>query len=166
MSTKLIIPDDYTPLLKPIETQIGIKLLKETFEKSLSSKLNLTRVSAPIFLEKSSGLNDNLNGFERFVTFDSPEIKEEIQIVQSLAKWKRYALHKYQFENGSGLYTDMNAIRRDEELDNLHSIYVDQWDWEKVIGRSRKVSDRLAGGIEKFGKKNKVDYLRGEGIVT
>lgn len=131
---ELMIPPDYEPSLGLYETQMAIKLIKDSFQKNLSSQLNLRRVSAPLFVDPESGLNDNLNGVERPVSFDikdEPEITGEV--VQSLAKWKRYALGKYHFMVHEGLYTDMNAIRRDEDLDNIHSIYVDQWDWEKVI---------------------------------
>ena len=117
-----------------IETEIEIKYIKDTFEKMLAKKLNLIRVSAPLFVTHESGLNDNLNGVERTIDFDVNGVT--LEIVQSLAKWKRDALKRYNFEVGSGLYTDMNAIRRDETLDNLHSIYVDQWDWEKIISDS------------------------------
>ena len=129
-----IIPENYQPALSLHDTQVGIKTVKDFFQKTLSDRLNLLRVSAPLFVDPSSGLNDNLNGVERPVTFDikeSPDQKAEI--VHSLAKWKRYALKKYGFAHGEGLYTDMVAIRRDEDTDNIHSIYVDQWDWEKVI---------------------------------
>ena len=117
--------------LSLLETQIAIKYLKDKFEDLLAKKLNLTRVSAPLFVEESTGLNDNLNGFEESVSFYIKDKK--IEIVHSLAKWKRYALKEYNFDIYSGLYTDMNAIRKEEEMDNLHSIYVDQWDWEKII---------------------------------
>lgn len=117
--------------LSLLETQIAIKYLKDKFEDLLAKKLNLTRVSAPLFVEESTGLNDNLNGFEESVSFYIKDKK--IEIVHSLAKWKRYALKEYNFDTYSGLYTDMNAIRKEEEMDNLHSIYVDQWDWEKII---------------------------------
>lgn len=117
--------------LSLLETQIAIKYLKDKFEYLLAKKLNLTRVSAPLFVEESTGLNDNLNGFEESVSFYIKDKK--IEIVHSLAKWKRYALKEYNFDTYSGLYTDMNAIRKEEEMDNLHSIYVDQWDWEKII---------------------------------
>lgn len=117
--------------LSLLETQIAIKYLKDKFEDLLAKKLNLTRVSAPLFVEESTGLNDNLNGFEESVSFFIKDKK--IEIVHSLAKWKRYALKEYNFDTYSGLYTDMNAIRKEEEMDNLHSIYVDQWDWEKII---------------------------------
>ena len=112
------------------ETEVAIKVIKDFFEAQLAKKLNLTRVSAPLFVERATGLNDNLNGVERPVSFDALSLGDaELEIVQSLAKWKRTALARYGFLPGEGLYTDMNAIRRDEELDNLHSIYVDQWDW-------------------------------------
>ena len=119
-----------------IQTQIAIKYLKDNFEKLLAKKLNLVRVSAPLFVEESSGLNDHLNGVEERVSFSIKDKK--IEIVQSLAKWKRKALKDYGFEVGTGLYTDMNAIRKDEEMDNLHSIYVDQWDWEKIISKEQR----------------------------
>ena len=129
----LIFPKHYSPELNIMQTEIAIKLVKDTFERELSNHLNLTRVSAPLFVTGKSGLNDNLNGVERPVAFDISDIGEDVEIVHSLAKWKRLALKRYGFEPGAGLYTDMNAIRRDEELDNLHSVYVDQWDWEKII---------------------------------
>ena len=119
-----------------IETQIAIKFLKDTFENLLAKKLNLVRVSAPLFVEESTGLNDNLNGVEERVSFQIKDKK--IEIVQSLAKWKRYALKEYNFPIDMGLYTDMNAIRKDEVMDNLHSIYVDQWDWEKIINEENR----------------------------
>ena len=127
------IPDGYHSALNLHDTQIAIKTVKDFFQQTLSQKLNLLRVSAPVFVNPSSGLNDNLNGVERPVSFDIKGQDETAEIVHSLAKWKRYALKKYGFAHGEGLYTDMIAIRRDEEVDNLHSIYVDQWDWEKVI---------------------------------
>ena len=129
------------PALGLIETEIAIKFIKDTFEKELAKALNLTRVSAPLFVQTESGLNDNLNGYERAVRFDVLTLGKEVEIVQSLAKWKRMALAKYGFAPETGLYTDMNAIRRDEDLDRLHSVYVDQWDWEKIITKEeRKVS--------------------------
>ena len=124
-----------------IETEKAIKFIKDEFEKNLAKALNLTRVSAPLFVFPETGLNDNLNGYERAVRFDVADLGKDVEIVQSLAKWKRMALKKYGFSAGEGLYTDMNAIRRDEKLDALHSAYVDQWDWEKIIKREdRKVS--------------------------
>ena len=130
---KSFIPEGYKSHLDLYQTQNAISLIKKTFQENLSILLKLKRVSAPLFVEPGVGLNDNLNGVERPVSFDMPLVGKNAEIVQSLAKWKRYALYKYQFFPGNGLYTDMNAIRRDEETDNLHSIYVDQWDWEKVI---------------------------------
>jgi len=131
---KLILPKNYEPSLSIRATEVAIKQLKDFFENQLAKELNLTRVSAPLFVRPETGLNDNLNGIERPVSFDVKDIGgKEVEIVHSLAKWKRMALKKYGFQVGEGLYTDMNAIRRDEELDNLHSVYVDQWDWEKII---------------------------------
>ncbi|MDD3428830.1 MAG: aspartate--ammonia ligase [Oscillospiraceae bacterium] len=131
--SKTYIPKGYSTKLSRYETQKAISLIKSSFEKRLRKALQLQRVSAPLFVTSNSGLNDNLNGTERPVSFDIPEIGGDAQVVHSLAKWKRLALYRYGFEADTGLYTDMNAIRRDEELDNLHSVYVDQWDWEKVI---------------------------------
>lgn len=126
---------DYKPGMSVRETEVAIKFIKDLFENTLAEALNLTRVSAPLFVCPQTGLNDNLNGVERPVSFDVKHMNGSVvEIVQSLAKWKRAALKKYGFARGEGIYTDMNAIRRDDELDNLHSIYVDQWDWEKVIG--------------------------------
>ena len=136
--SRAICPEGYASKLSIYETQIAIKLAKDTFERQLAEGLNLTRVSAPLFVTPESGLNDNLNGVERPVSFDVPDVGTTVEIVHSLAKWKRMALGRYGFSAGSGLYTDMNAIRRDEVLDNLHSVYVDQWDWEKVITREQR----------------------------
>ena len=130
---KTVIPEGYKPLLDRYDTQRAISCIKTTFQEEFSEALNLKRVSAPLFVTEESGLNDNLNGYERPVAFDIPAVGANAQIVHSLAKWKRLALKRYNFSVGNGLYTDMNAIRRDEELDNLHSVYVDQWDWEKII---------------------------------
>ena len=130
---KTVIPQGYAPCLNLYDTQKAIGLLKRLFADTLGGALRLRRVSAPLFVEASSGLNDDLNGVERPVSFDIPDAGRDAQVVHSLAKWKRMALYRYQFSVGEGLYTDMNAIRRDEELDNLHSVYVDQWDWEKII---------------------------------
>ena len=127
------IPANYQPRLSLYETQSAISLIKRCFQDALGRTLNLKRVSAPLFVEPSSGLNDDLNGVERPVSFDIPFAGKDAQVVHSLAKWKRMALYRYDIHPGKGIYTDMNAIRRDEELDNLHSVYVDQWDWEKVI---------------------------------
>ena len=128
-----ILPEGYTPLLSIYETQRAIGMLKRLFEDELAGALRLHRVSAPLFVSAASGLNDDLNGIERPVAFDVNGVKDTAQVVHSLAKWKRLALKRYQFAPGEGLYTDMNAIRRDEDLDSLHSAYVDQWDWEKII---------------------------------
>jgi len=140
----LAIPFGYKPLLGLKDTEIAIKQVKDYFESSLSKELNITRVSAPLFVKSDTGINDNLNGIERVVSFDMKALPgTNIEIVNSLAKWKRMALYRYGFEVGEGLYTDMNAIRRDEDLDNLHSIYVDQWDWEKVILKKDRTIDKL-----------------------
>ena len=137
------IPPSYAPKLNLYDTQKAIGLLKRLFEDTLGGSLNLRRVSAPLFVEASTGLNDDLNGVERPVSFDIPAAGRDAQVVHSLAKWKRLALHHYQFSVGEGLYTDMNAIRRDEEPDNLHSVYVDQWDWEKVLAPRDRNEDYL-----------------------
>ena len=133
--SKLIIPANYKTPLSVYEMQRAIEFIKSNFQVNLANALNLRRVSAPLFVEQNSGLNDNLNGYERPVGFDIPDVGADAQVVHSLAKWKRLALKRYDFKVGKGLFTDMNAIRRDEEVDNLHSVYVDQWDWEKVISR-------------------------------
>lgn len=144
------IPKNYHSALDLYDTQIGIKTVKDYFQSQLSAQLNLLRVSAPLFVDPASGLNDNLNGVERPVAFD---IKEQpgrnAEVVQSLAKWKRYALKKYGFSHGEGLYTDMNAIRRDEVTDNIHSIFVDQWDWEKIIHKDERHLDTLKDTVRK-----------------
>jgi aspartate--ammonia ligase len=140
----LIIPKDYKSALNLHDTQIAIKTVKDFFQNQISKHLNLSRVSAPLFVDPLSGLNDNLNGVERPVSFDIKEQNGRIaEVVQSLAKWKRYALGKYGFSVGEGLYTDMNAIRRDEDTDNIHSIFVDQWDWEKIITKEERTLDFL-----------------------
>lgn len=141
---ELIIPQNYDPRLSVRETQEAIKYIRDTFQKELGKEMNLERISAPLFVERSSGLNDNLNGVERPVQFDLSGVPgETMEVVHSLAKWKRMALHEYGFQPGEGLYTNMNAIRRDEDLDNLHSCYVDQWDWEKVITREERNENTL-----------------------
>ncbi len=140
---KVFVPKGYTPPLDAYNTQKAIAYVKRAFQEEFSEALNLKRVSAPLFVTEQSGLNDNLNGYERPVSFDVPAIGVDAQVVHSLAKWKRLALKRYNFSVGGGLYTDMNAIRRDEELDNLHSIYVDQWDWEKIITRENRNLDYL-----------------------
>ena len=140
----LIIPKNYDPVLSVKQTQEAIKYIRDTFQKEFGKEMNLERVSAPLFVSKSSGLNDNLNGIERPVAFDIKAVPgEDYEVVQSLAKWKRMALHEYGFKPGEGLYTNMNAIRRDEDLDNLHSCYVDQWDWEKVITKEERTKEKL-----------------------
>lgn len=133
--SKVIVPEGYKSALGMYETQTAIGMLKRIFENKLCSALNLKRVSAPLFVDPDTGLNDDLNGVERPVRFDIKETGKDAVVVHSLAKWKRMALHTYKFSEGEGLYTDMNAIRRDEDMDNLHSIYTDQWDWEKIIRR-------------------------------
>ena len=141
--SKLFIPENYKSPRDVYKTQKAISFIKRTFQDRLADALNLKRVSAPLFVTESSGLNDNLNGTERPVSFDIPAVGEVGEVVHSLAKWKRLALKEYHFYVGNGLYTDMNAIRRDEELDNIHSIYVDQWDWERVITREERTLDYL-----------------------
>jgi len=140
---KIYIPQGYCPVLDEYDTQRAIAYIKQTFQDEFSGALNLKRVSAPLFVTEESGLNDNLNGFERPVSFDVPAVGVDVQVVHSLAKWKRLALKRYNFSVGNGLYTDMNAIRRDESLDNVHSIYVDQWDWEKIITKENRNLDYL-----------------------
>lgn len=135
-----------------ITLEIAIKLTKDTFERKLAKQLNLTRVSAPLFVDKNSGLNDELNGFERSVVFDIKETGNNAEIVHSLAKWKRKALGDYEFKLNTGLYTDMNAIRRDEELSNIHSIYVDQWDWEKIITKEDRRIEVFQNHVSKIVK--------------
>ena len=142
----------YQPVLNLLETEIAIKFIKDTFEKELAKALKLTRVSAPLFIFPETGLNDNLNGIERAVRFDVLDLGKEVEIVQSLAKWKRNALAKYGFSEGTGLYTDMNAIRRDETLDAIHSVYVDQWDWEKIISRKERRLSYLKATVRKIYK--------------
>lgn len=140
---RLHIPEHYLSKLDVIQTELAIKLAKDTFERRLAEALHLTRVSAPLFVRPETGLNDDLNGVERPVQFDILDLGADVQIVQSLAKWKRLALKNYGFAPNTGLYTDMNAIRRDEELDNLHSVYVDQWDWELVITPEQRTQETL-----------------------
>ena len=140
---RIYIPENYRPTLDAYDTQRAIEYIKQTFQQKFSAALNLKRVSAPLFVTQESGLNDNLNGYERPVSFGVPAVGTDAQVVHSLAKWKRLALKRYHFTIGNGLYTDMNAIRRDESLDNVHSIYVDQWDWEKIITRENRNLDYL-----------------------
>lgn len=145
---KLVLPQDYRSELNLYDTQVAIKTVKDFFQTLLAERLHLLRVSAPLFVDPLSGLNDNLNGVERPVAFDiKNQNARQAEIVHSLAKWKRYALQKYGFSVGEGLYTDMSAIRRDEEIDNIHSIYVDQWDWEKVIAGEDRTLDTLKDAV-------------------
>ena len=158
------VPEGYRPKLSVYETQRAIDHIKKSFQDNLTSALNLKRVSAPLFVKENSGLNDNLNGVERPVSFDIPAVGEDAQVVHSLAKWKRLALKRYDFYHGNGIFTDMNAIRRDEELDNLHSIYVDQWDWELIIDRSERNTGFLKETVKKIVKAIKAtnDAIRAE----
>ena len=148
--SNLYIPEGYSSPLDVYRTQKAIAFIKQTFQARLAAALNLKRVSAPLFVTEDSGLNDNLNGYERPVSFDVPAVGQVAEVVHSLAKWKRMALKEYHFYVGNGLYTDMNAIRRDEELDNIHSIYVDQWDWEKVITREQRTLEYLTETVNKI----------------
>lgn len=148
--SKLTIPKGYKSALNLYDTQNAIGKLKRSFEDNLSNALHLKRVSAPLFVMANTGINDDLNGIERPVEFDIKETNTNAQVVQSLAKWKRMALYKYGFPSDEGLYTDMNAIRRDEEMDNLHSIYVDQWDWEKIIDRPARNLETLKATVRKI----------------
>lgn len=148
--SKTMIPQGYKTVLGLYDTQSAIGLLKRTFEDKLGQALNLKRVSAPLFVEPQTGLNDDLNGVERPVSFDIAETGRDAQVVHSLAKWKRMALYQYGFQPGEGIYTDMNAIRRDEEMTNLHSVYVDQWDWEKVIDASTRNIPYLKDTVQKI----------------
>ena len=143
----LVVPNNYHSALDIRETEVAIKTVKDFFEKALAANLNLTRVSAPLFVFPESGLNDNLNGVERPVCFDIADIGRNVEVVHSLAKWKRMALARYGFSEGEGLYTDMNAIRRDESLDALHSVYVDQWDWEKIISPEERTAETLKSAV-------------------
>ena len=145
-----VIPRGYAPSLNLYDTQKAIGLLKRVFEDTLAGALKLRRVSAPLFVEAHTGLNDDLNGVERPVSFDVPHAGREAQVVHSLAKWKRMALWRYGFSVGEGLYTDMNAIRRDEETDNLHSVYVDQWDWEKILAPRDRTEAYLRRAVEEI----------------
>ena len=145
--SKLVIPENYTPVLDTFDTQRAIKIVKDTFERVLSHALNLERVTAPVIVRAQSGINDDLSGVERKVHFTMKEIDGEAEIVQSLAKWKRMALKRYNFRIGKGLYTDMSALRRDDDADNLHSIYVDQWDWEKIITESDRTLEYLKNTV-------------------
>ncbi len=141
------IPEGYAPILDLYQTQTAIGDLKQSFQRELATALNLKRATAPLFVDPASGLNDNLNGVERPVSFDIKGVDTVAEVVQSLAKWKRMALMRYGFAPGEGIYTDMNAIRRDEDLDNLHSVYTDQWDWEKVITREQRNIETLKNTV-------------------
>ena len=148
MNDRIVIPEGYRSPLGMMETQIAIKKIKDFFQRELATQLNLYRVSAPLFVPKDSGLNDNLNGVERPVAFDMRDSDGMMEIVHSLAKWKRMALGKYGFHVGEGLYTDMNAIRRDEDTDNIHSVFVDQWDWEKIIEKKDRNEETLRSVVK------------------
>lgn len=152
--SKIVVPEGYKAKLDLIETEKAIKLIKDTFQQGLAKQLHLTRVSAPLFLLKNTGLNDNLSGKESPVSFTSHELNDndEIEIIHSLAKWKRDALHRYNFGMHTGLYTDMNAIRKDEDLDNIHSMYVDQWDWELIINEQDRTLDFFKQTVGKIYK--------------
>ena len=160
--SRLIKPKNYAPAIPPMETQRAIKKIKDYFQQELAYGLNLRRVSAPLFVAPETGLNDNLNGVERRVSFTILDMDEkQVEIVQSLAKWKRMALGKCGIKPGHGIYTDMNAIRRDEELDNIHSLYVDQWDWEKVITKEQRTTEYLHETVTTIynAVKNLGDYV-------
>lgn len=159
---EIIMPEGYLSPLTIRETEVAIKEVKDHFQSALAKNLHLTRVSAPLFVKPESGLNDNLNGVERPVAFGIKEQNDDMaEIVHSLAKWKRYALKKYGFHSGEGLYTDMSAIRRDEDTDNIHSIYVDQWDWEKVISKEERNTETLEYTVRKVyaALKDTEDYM-------
>ncbi len=162
MMNQLILPENYDAIIDLMESQRAIKKIKDYFQQELAYGLNLRRVSAPLFVDPNTGLNDNLNGVERRVTFTLKGIDElEVEVVQSLAKWKRMALGRYGIKPGHGIYTDMNAIRRDEDLDNLHSVYVDQWDWEKVITKEQRNEEYLKEVVTTIynAVKNLGDYV-------
>ena len=150
INMKTYIPENYKTDMSLYDTQSAISLIKKIFEEKLAETLNLKRVSAPLFVEKDSGLNDDLDGKSKAVDFSIPNINKQGVVVHSLAKWKRMALYKYNFHVGNGLYTDMNAIRKDEQLDNIHSIYVDQWDWEKVINKEDRNLEYLFSTVKKI----------------
>ena len=149
---KLTLPADYESKLDLLETEVALKKIKDYFERSLAYELHLTRVSAPLFVQPETGLNDNLNGIEQPVSFSLKDSNTRVEIVHSLAKWKRNALKRYRFSCGEGLYTDMNAIRKDEQLDNLHSVYVDQWDWEKIIKKEDRTEEKLKQIVKRIYK--------------
>ncbi len=160
--SKLIIPENYNSPLDIKETEVAIKLVKDFYEKALALHMHLTRVSAPLFVAPETGLNDNLNGIERPVSFGIKEQNDKsVEIVHSLAKWKRLALKRYHFPAGEGLYTDMNAIRRDEDTDNIHSIFVDQWDWERIINKEERTEATLKHMVRRIYQslKETEDYI-------
>lgn len=159
--SKLIKPKDYKALLDMKQTEQGIKLIKEFFQQNLSTELRLRRVTAPLFVLKGLGINDDLNGVERAVTFPIKDLNEaKAEVVHSLAKWKRLTLAEYEIEPGYGIYTDMNAIRADEELDNLHSLYVDQWDWEAVVTKEQRTLEYLKNIVERiYAAIRRTEYL-------
>jgi aspartate--ammonia ligase len=161
MPANVILPENYKALLDIKQTEKAIKLLKDFFEANLSAELALSRVTAPLFVRKGTGVNDDLNGIEKPVSFTVPDMGDaEVEVVQSLAKWKRMALADYGFKPGYGLYTDMNAIRPFEELDNLHSLYVDQWDWERVISREERSLDFLKSVVRRiYGAMKRTEFL-------
>ncbi|MDD4583999.1 MAG: aspartate--ammonia ligase, partial [Eubacteriales bacterium] len=162
MAGKLVLPLGYEPVLDLMETQRAIKKIKDFFQQELAYGLQLRRVSAPMFVDPDKGLNDNLTGVERTVSFTIKDMNEKrAEVPQSLAKWKRVALARYEIQPGKGLYTDMNALRRDEDLDNLHSVYVDQWDWEKVINKEDRNEEYLKETVETIyiAVKNLGDYV-------
>lgn len=148
--SELIIPKEYKSKLSVRDTQRAIKLIKDTFQLKLAKELNLERITAPIIVDSRSGINDDLNGIERKVKFDLRESFQMVEVVQSLAKWKRTALSKYGYSVGEGIYTDMNALRRDDDMDNTHSVFVDQWDWEKVISKEQRTIEYLKDTVEKI----------------
>ena len=157
----LLLPENYSSPLSPRETERAIKFIKDTFQHEIIAALNLQRISAPLFVRPETGLNDNLNGVERPVTFDAPCINGNlVEIVHSLAKWKSMTLAKYKIDTGEGLYTDMNAIRRDEDVDNIHSMYVDQWDWEAVISKEERTLDTLKDYVRRIYKAMKSTMAR------
>ena len=160
----LILPKDYTAKLTLRETQRAIKIVKDNFQKKLARELNLDRVTAPVLVRKDSGINDDLNGVERKVEFDTKECDGIVEIVQSLAKWKRMALYRYGYQPGEGIYTDMNAVRRDDKVDNVHSLFVDQWDWERVICREDRNVDFLKDCVTRIVRaaEDTQDILCGE----
>ena len=162
----IIVPKGYKSSSTLIETEIHIKKIKDFFERALAEALSLIRVSAPLFVDSNSGVNDSLNGVERPVKFDILATGSDVEIVHSLAKWKRLSLYRYGFNVGEGLYTDMNAIRRDEELDNLHSVYVDQWDWEKIITKEERTEEKLKEIVKTiYGVFKKTEaFVKSEGM--